>query len=293
MEKKGKKGISTFSAQITSTVSVALVLLLLGIISMLGIAARSITTEIRENMGFSVILSDTATVTNVNYLKKHFSSTQGVSGIRYFSPEDALQKWQEETGEDLIKVLGVNPLPGELEIKVKAAYASTDSIETLIAPLKKLPYISEISVHSDMVDAINHNIKSVALILTIVAAALLFISFALINNTVRLTVYSRRFLIHTMKLVGATGSFIRRPIINSNILGGFLAAIIADLLLACALFYLHSADKVTKVIASAIPWDQAAWVFGGIIVIGIAICAVASLFATNKYLRSDYDDMFK
>lgn len=290
MEKKGKKGISTFSAQITSTVSVALVLLLLGIISMLGIAARSITTEIRENMGFSVILSDTATVTNVNYLKKHFSSTQGVSGIRYFSPEDALQKWQEETGEDLIKVLGVNPLPGELEIKVKAAYASTDSIETLIAPLKKLPYISEISVHSDMVDAINHNIKSVALILTIVAAALLFISFALINNTVRLTVYSRRFLIHTMKLVGATGSFIRRPIINSNILGGFLAAIIADLLLACALFYLHSADKV---IAAAIPCGQAAWVFGGIIVIGIAICAVASLFATNKYLRSDYDDMFK
>lgn len=293
MEKKGKKGISTFSAQITSTVSVALVLLLLGIISMLGIAARSITTEIRENMGFSVILSDTATVTNVNYLKKHFSSTQGVSGIRYFSPEDALQKWQEETGEDLIKVLGVNPLPGELEIKVKAAYASTDSIETLIAPLKKLPYISEISVHSDMVDAINHNIKSVALILTIVAAALLFISFALINNTVRLTVYSRRFLIHTMKLVGATGSFIRRPIINSNILGGFLAAIIADLLLAGALFYLHSADKVIAIIAAAIPWDQAAWVFGGIIVIGIAICAVASLFATNKYLRSDYDDMFK
>lgn len=290
MEKKGKKGISTFSAQITSTVSVALVLLLLGIISMLGIAARSITTEIRENMGFSVIFSDTATVNNVNSLKKHFSTSPGVSGIIYFSPEDALQKWQEETGEDLVKVLGINPLPGELEVKVKARYASTDSINSMIAPLKKLPYVSEISVHSDMVDSINHNIKSIALILTIVAAALLFISFALINNTVRLTVYSRRFLIHTMKLVGATGGFIRRPIINSNMLSGLVAAIIADLLLAGALFYLHSADKV---IAAALPWEEAAWVFVGIIVIGIAICSIASLFATNKYLRSDYDDMFK
>lgn len=290
MEKKGKKGISTFSAQITSTVSVALVLLLLGIISMLGIAARSITTEIRENMGFSVIFSDTATVNNVNSLKKYFSTSPGVSGIIYFSPEDALQKWQEETGEDLVKVLGINPLPGELEVKVKARYASTDSINSMIAPLKKLPYVSEISVHSDMVDSINHNIKSIALILTIVAAALLFISFALINNTVRLTVYSRRFLIHTMKLVGATGGFIRRPIINSNMLSGLVAAIIADLLLAGALFYLHSADKV---IAAALPWEEAAWVFAGIIVIGIAICSIASLFATNKYLRSDYDDMFK
>ena len=290
MEKKGKKGISTFSAQITSTVSVALVLLLLGIISMLGIATRSITTEIRENMGFSVIFSDTATVNNVNSLKKHFSTSPGVSGIIYFSPEDALQKWQEETGVDLVKVLGINPLPGELEVKVKARYASTDSINSMIAPLKKLPYVSEISVHSDMVDSINHNIKSIALILTIVAAALLFISFALINNTVRLTVYSRRFLIHTMKLVGATGGFIRRPIINSNMLSGLVAAIIADLLLAGALFYLHSADKV---IAAALPWEEAAWVFAGIIVIGIAICSIASLFATNKYLRSDYDDMFK
>lgn len=290
MDKKGKKGISTFSAQLTSTISVSLVLLLLGIISMLGIAARSITTEIRENMGFSVILSDTATIADVNSLKQRFTTSPGVSGVIYFSPEDALQKWQDETGEDLVKVLGVNPLPGELEIKVKAGYASSDSIESLIAPLKNTPYISEISVHSDMVDAINHNIKSVALILTIVAAALLFISFALINNTVRLTVYSRRFLIHTMKLVGATGSFIRRPIINSNMTSGYIAAIIADAMLAGALLYFHSADKV---MASAIPWNQAAWVFGGVIVTGIAICGIASLFATNKYLRSDYDEMFK
>lgn len=290
MSKKGKKGISTFSAQITSTVSVALVLLLLGIISLLGIAARSITTEIRENMGFSVILSDTASVAEVNALKQRFTTSEGVAAVRYFSPDDALQKWQDETGEDLIKVLGVNPLPGELEVKVKAAYASTDSISAMVAALRKLPSVSEVSVHSDMVDSINDNIRSIAIVLTVVAAALLFISFALINNTVRLTVYSRRFLIHTMKLVGATGGFIRRPIINSNITGGLVAALIADALLAGALLYLNSADRTA---ASAIPWEQAAWVFGGVIVAGIVICALASMLATNKYLRSSYDDMFK
>ncbi len=290
MDKKGKKGISTFSAQITSTISVALVLLLLGIISLLGIAAHSVTTEIRENMGFSVILADSTSEKEVNMLKQRFSLTPGIASVKYFSPDDALRKWEEETGENLIKVLGVNPLPGEIEIKVKAAYASSDSITVLTAPLKAVPFISEISVHTDIVDSINSNIKSIMMVLSIVAAALLFISFALINNTVRLTVYSRRFLIHTMKLVGATGGFIRRPIINSNLISGFLAAVTADLILTASLFYLHSADRA---IADAIPWEYAAIVFAGIIISGIAICALASVIATNKYLRSNYDDMFK
>lgn len=288
--KKSKKGISTFSAQITSTISVALVLLLLGIISLLGIAANSITTEIRENMGFSVIFSDSATVKQVNSLKQMFTSSPGIAGVRYYSPDDALQKWQDETGEDLVKVLGVNPLPGELEIKVKAAYASSDSINALSAPLAALPYVAQVSVHADMVDAVNDNLRSIALILAIVAAALLFISFALINNTVRLTVYSRRFLIHTMKLVGATNGFIRRPIINANIISGLVASLIADALLAGALLYLHSADSVT---ASAIPLEKAVIVFASLLLVGMAICAIASIFATNKYLRSSYDDMFK
>lgn len=290
MEKQRHNVISTFSAQITSTVSVALVLLVLGIIFLLGIAAHTVTTDIKENMGFNVILSDSVADKQVNALKQRLGRAPFTSSLTYFSPEDAMNKWKEDTGEDLMQVLGVNPFSGELEVKVKAGYASSDSIAAITAPLSAMAGVSSISVHTDMVDAINDNLRSVALILIIVAAALLFISFALINNTVRLTVYSRRFLIHTMKLVGACGSFIRRPFINSNMLSGLIAGLFASLILGGALLYLHRADIF---IAKALPWEPVAPVLALLPVAGVIICALAALFATNKYLRLSYDEMFK
>ena len=290
MEKRPNKGISTFSAQITATISVALVLLLIGIIAMLGIAAHSITRNIKENIGFDIVLTDTATDAEVNQLKSKWTASPYTASVRYYSKEDALMNWEEETGENLMDVLGINPFSGELEVKVKADYASSDSINKIITPLKSLPYVHEVKVHTELVDSINRNINSVSLILIIITCALLFISFALINNTVRLTVYSRRFIIHTMKLVGATGSFIRRPFINANVVSGIISALIASAILAGTLYYLQGIDSG---IASAITWPQAACVFAGILIIGIIICAVAALFATNKYLRLDYDDMFR
>lgn len=290
MEKRPNKGISTFSAQITATISVALVLLLIGIVAMLGIAAHSITRNIKENIGFDIVLTDTATDAEVNQLKSKWTASPYTASVRYYSKEDALMNWEEETGENLMDVLGINPFSGELEVKVKADYASSDSINKIITPLKSLPYVHEVNVHTELVDSINRNINSVSLILIIITCALLFISFALINNTVRLTVYSRRFIIHTMKLVGATGSFIRRPFINANVVSGIVSALIASAILAGTLYYLQGIDSG---IASAITWPQAACVFAGILIIGIIICAVAALFATNKYLRLDYDDMFR
>ena len=290
MEKRPNKGISTFSAQITATISVALVLLLIGIIAMLGIAAHSITRNIKENIGFDIVLTDTATDAEVNQLKSKWTASPYTASVRYYSKEDALMNWEEETGENLMDVLGINPFSGELEVKVKADYASSDSINKIITPLESLPYVHEVNVHTELVDSINRNINSVSLILIIITCALLFISFALINNTVRLTVYSRRFIIHTMKLVGATGSFIRRPFINANVVSGIISALIASAILAGTLYYLQGIDSG---IASAITWPQAACVFAGILIIGIIICAVAALFATNKYLRLDYDDMFR
>ncbi len=290
MEKQRHNIISTFSAQITATISVALVLLVLGIISMLGIAAHTITTDIKENMGFNIILADSIPESQVNILKQRIGNAPYAASLTYFSPEDAMAKWQEDTGEDLMQVLGVNPFSGELEVKVKADYANSDSINQVITSLKGLKGINKINVHTDMVDAINENIRSIALMLTIVAAALLFISFALINNTVRLTVYSRRFIIHTMKLVGACAGFIRRPFINSNLISGLIAGALAAAILGGSLAYLHNADSL---IAAAVPWRLVVPVLIGLPVLGIIICALAALFATNKYLRLSYDDMFK
>ena len=141
-----------------------------------------------------------------------------------------------------------------------------------------------------MVETINRNIRSVAVVLIVIAATLLLISFMLINNTVRLTIYSRRFTIHTMKLVGATPGFIRKPFLINNSVHGVIAAIMTSAILAGLLYYAHSFDAS---IAHAVAWDKAVWVFAGILVTGVLICFVSALIATNRYLRLSYDDMFK
>ncbi len=288
--KKKRSGISTYSAQITSTISVALVLLLLGIVAFMGIAANSVTNSIKSNMGFDLILKESVSTQEVNQLKRHWTNANYVSSFKFHSADDALRKWQEDTGEDLIELLGANPFSPEFEIKVKHEYANVDSIQKITSLIQSNPCISEIKVHSDMIDAINDNIRSIAFILILISAALMLISFVLINNTIRLTIYSRRFIIHTMKLVGATSGFIRRPFIINNILHGFIAAIIAILILAGTIYYIQTIDSA---ILKVINLESIAWIFISIILLGIIICALAALLATNKYLRIDYDDMFK
>lgn len=290
MNKKQNRLISTFSAQITSTISVALVLLVLGVVALMGIAARSVTREIKENMGFNIILAEDAADIAVNNLKQHLGQSPYVSSYSYFSADDALRQWQEDTGEDLSGVLDVNPFYGEFDVKVKEIYANVDSINAITSTLKSYPAVGEISVHTEMVETINRNIRSLAIVLIIIAATLLLISFMLINNTVRLTIYSRRFTIHTMKLVGATPGFIRKPFLINNIVHGVIAALIASAILAGLLYYSHSLDAS---VAHAVTWNDAAWVFAGMLVAGMLICFISALISTNRYLRLSYDDMFK
>ncbi|MBQ8773004.1 MAG: permease-like cell division protein FtsX [Muribaculaceae bacterium] len=290
MKKNKQFGISTASAQITATVSVTLVLLLIGIIALLSVAAYHITKDIKENIGFDIVLCEDVSEKETNSLKQQLTTAHYVASIRYFSQDDALTKWQEDTGEDLIELLGVNPFCGEFEVKVRADYANSDSIAKIITPFKHLKYISDITVHDEMVDSINSNIKYITIVLVIISATLLLISFVLISNTVRLTVYSRRFTIHTMKLVGATGSFIRKPFIISNMINGLIAATLATILLVSGLLYLRSIDTS---IANVIPWGVMPWIFVALLTFGLAICSIATIVATNKYLRISYDDMFK
>ncbi len=290
MGNKKRSGIPSFSTHITSTISVSLVLLLLGIVAFLVIATHSVTESIKENMGFDVIVKEGTSERNINRLKQRWTNAPYVSSAKYRSADDALREWQEETGEDLIELLGVNPFSPEFDIRVKSEYANLDSIEKIIAPIQELSSVSEISVHSDMIESINKNIRSISIILAIVAAALMLISMVLINNTIRLAVYSRRFIIHTMKLVGAKAGFIRKPFITSNILNGIIASIIAILLLSGILYYTQSIDPM---IISAIGYEAILYVFAGIPIIGILICSLAAINATNKYLRISYDDMFK
>mgnify|MGYP000495701151 FL=1 len=290
MSKEKKSKISYFQSNFTSTISVALVLLLLGIIAFLGILANTFSKELKENIGFSVVLQSETTPEQVAAMDKMWKASPYVSDVKFISKEAALQNWQAETGENLVELFGVNPLNAEYEVYVKAEYANLDSLQVIERQLKTITFVDEIAMHKSEVDAANRNISNVALVLFVIAVLLMLISFVLINNTVRLTVYSRRFLIHTMKLVGAKPGFIRRPFVISNMLNGLIAAFVSMLFLLGVYLFLQNIDEALVVSFSAL---EIVAVFAGLIVLGVLICGLAAFFAADKYIRLSYDDLFK
>lgn len=290
MSKEKKSKISYFQSNFTSTISVALVLLLLGIIAFLGILANTFSKELKENIGFSVVLQSETTPEQVAAMDKMWKASSYVSEVKYISKEAALQNWEAETGENLVELFGVNPLNAEYEVYVKAEYANLDSLQVIEKQLKSINFVDEIAMHKSEVDAANRNISNVALVLFVIAVLLMLISFVLINNTVRLTVYSRRFLIHTMKLVGAKPGFIRRPFVVSNMLNGLIAAFVSMLFLGGVYLFLQNIDESLVVTFSVV---EIVAVFVGLIVLGVLICGLAAFLAANKYIRLSYDDLFK
>ncbi|MDE5838605.1 MAG: permease-like cell division protein FtsX, partial [Paramuribaculum sp.] len=292
MKNNKKNSLPILGSQLTATVSVALVLLVLGIVSLIGIAAKNAGDDIRSRIGFVVILSENATDADIAALKSRWAAAPYVAEAKFADAELVLKRWNETMsadGDSITELLGVNPFFPEFEVAVKSEYADAESLEKIVAPLRKLPGISEIKMQGDMVRSINATVSSLTIILSAIALALLLISFVLINNTVRLTVYARRFSIHTMKLVGATAAFIRRPFVISNIIQGVIAAFIAVAVLAGILFY---AGTLEPQITASVSWMEAAWVFVTLFVVGVLICTLSALLSTNRYLRLGYDDMF-
>lgn len=288
------RGISLFSTQATAVVSVSMVLLILGIVALLGMAARAVGSEIRSSVGFVAVVSDNATEQEHESLGRLLDGAPWVSSAVYAPADTVLARWQamqpaDSASENIVEMLGVNPFSAEWEIKVTESYACSDSLEAVTAVVRRHPAVAEVVEQREMVDAINSTIDTLTLTLLIVAAALLLISVALINNTVRLSVYARRFTIHTMKLVGATGGYIRRPFVWSNIVGGIVAALVACVILGALLYYCRTVDPV---VADYITPSGLAVTAAGMFVAGVTICGLAALFAANKYIRASYDDMF-
>lgn len=255
----------------------------------MGVAARHITEDIRENMGFDVLLSDVATDRDLDSLKARISSAPYAYEVVAHTAQEAADDWKQETGEDVEELLGVNPFQAELEVRVKPQWANTDSLRAIAAKVSKYEYVDEIELQADMIDSVNSNISTIAVALSLVAAALLFISFVLINNTVRLTVYARRFIIHTMKLVGATGAFIRRPIILANALQGIIASLIAIVLVWLLWNYVSTFDSI---IAQLVTTTEMIWIGISIILAGTIICTAAAWWSANRYISLSYDEMF-
>lgn len=286
---KSRKGFSSLSVQATATLSVALVLLLLGIVASLGLVARSVTTGIKEHMGFDIVLDERASADRINGFKQMLSSAPYVASFKYFSPEQVHDEWKREMGEDLNELLDINPFLPEFEVNVKADYAVSDSLDVIILPLQSADGVYQINAHTEVIDRVNRNLSTMMWVLAVIALALVPISCVLINNTIRLTIYSRRFTIHTMKLVGASASFIRRPFVVSNLLQGLVAAVISSGLLAAVYVYVWGLDaQLRQMLTPA----MLAGVCALMLAAGMVICLGASVFATQRYLNRSYDKLF-
>lgn len=288
MEEKKSK-ISYFSANITPIISVSLVLLLLGIVAMLGIAANSLTDYVKENIGFDVVMKNDASQQEIDALKQMWTKAPYVASVKYISKEDALQSWEKETGENLMEVIGVNPLSSEFEVRVKPQYVSVDSLNRIEYALSQNKSIDSVKMHKDVVEKINSNVNSVVLVLGAVLVLLVIISFVLINNTVRLAVYSRRFIIYTMKLVGATPGFIRRPFVLTNVVNGLIASLVAMAMLCGLMYYVV---EVNYDYANLIEMKHIVVVCAGLMVVGVLMCALAALLAANRFISLNYDELY-
>lgn len=291
MAKQQKSKISYFQSNITATVSVALVLISIGVTAFLGLSARTMSRELKENMGFSIVLKTDATDADIAGLKAIFAKAPYVAKTTFISKDQALEQWKKDTGENLVETFGVNPLSAEFQVNVKANYAEIGKLKSIQAQLMHQSGVEDIALYETEVETTNKNIGNITIVLLFVAALLVFISFALINNTVRLTVYSRRFLIHTMKLVGAKPGFIRRPFVVQNMLNGLIAAAVACLVFVGS--YFAAQDIVGGLVGTMFNELEVAAVFVGLALAGVVICGIAAFFAANKYIHLNYDDLFK
>ena len=281
--KSRNNAVSYFDMQfITSSISTTLVLLLLGLVVFFVLAANNLSVYVRENINFSVLISDDMKETDILKLQKRLNNEPFVKETEYISKKQALKEQTEAMGTDPQEFLGYNPFTASIEIKLHSDYANSDSIAKIEKLIKRNTNIQDVLYQKDLIDAVNENIRNISLVLLALAVMLTFISFALINNTIRLAIYSKRFLIHTMKLVGASWGFIRRPFLNRNIWSGVLAAFIADTILMGAAYWLVSYEpELIRVITP----EVMLLVSGAVLVFGVVITFLCAYLSINKYLR--------
>ena len=278
-----KKPNTFFNMQfITSSISTTLVLLLLGMVVFFVLSANNLSTYVRENIGFTVLVSDDMKEPEALKFQETLNEKAYVKESVYISKEQALKEQTEAMGTDPAEFLGYNPFTASIEIKLNAEYANSDSIAWIEKEILKNKKVMEVTYQQDLLEWVNRNVQRVSLFFLGLAALLTLISFALINNTIQLTVYSKRFLIHTMKLVGANWAFIRRPFIIRHLWIGLLAGLMADAILMLSAYMLVQYEpQLIEVMTPGTLFIVVSSVF----VFGVAITSLCAYISINKYLR--------
>ena len=291
MKTKSKNNsVSYFDMQfITSSISTTLVLLLLGLVVFFVLTAHNLSVYVKENINFSIIISDDMKEADILKLQKKLNQEPFVKQSEYISKKQALKEQTEAMGTDPEEFLGYNPFTASLEIKLHSDYANSDSIAKIEKMIKKNSNIQDVLYRKELIDAVNENIRNISLVLLALAVVLTFISFALINNTIRLAIYSKRFLIHTMKLVGASWSFIRGPFLRKNVWSGVLAGMLADaILMGTAYWAVTYEQELIQVITPEVMLI----VCGSVLVFGIVITWLCAYISMNKYLRMKANTLY-
>jgi cell division transport system permease protein len=277
------------SSGVTVVISLSLVLFMLGALGLLVINANKLTKHFKENVGFQIYLKDTTSSAQIDGLIQEINSSRFAKNVSLITKEQAAAQLKENLGEDFISFLGSNPLLNALDVKINADYANTDTLQNIEKLIIQKPFVKEVVYQKDMINSLNKNTKAIAFFILIFSGALLLVAIALINNTIRLSIYSQRFLIRTMYLVGATRGFISRPFLMKGIRQGVIAGFIAGFLLAGFLFL--SARFIPDLLQLQ-DENVLLVVFTGVIVIGIVISGVSALLAVMRYLRLKTSDLY-
>ena len=309
-EKYKVRSVTFFHSRLTSVISIALVLFLLGLICLMGLLGNKLSVYVKENITFSIVLKDNQREADIKKMQKKLDALPFIKSTEYISKEQAVKELEEELGENPETFLGFNPLKASIEVRLRSDYANPDSLPkiehyikqyTSVSDLlyrkdmmiehyiKQYTSVSDLLYRKDMMEMVHTNMQRIGLILLVLAAMLMAISFVLIGNTIRLLIYSKRFLIHTMKLVGATPGFIRRPFVYYNMVSGVIASLLAIGMLSGFLYYLQS--ELTGFI-QILDMKTLLVVFVLVLILGILLSAVATIIAVNKYLRMNIDRLY-
>jgi cell division transport system permease protein len=267
-----------------------MVLLLLGMVVFFVLSACNLSAHMKENLTVTVMLKDSVSANDAHLFCRDLYHRPYSHSIDYISKEQAKREQVRELGSDPSEFLGFNPFPATLEIKLKADYACKDSLKWIAKELKKDSRVSDLAYMEDLMNQVNRNISRISLVLLVLALLLTFVSFSLISNTVRLSVYANRFVIHTMKLVGASWGFIRRPFLRQAVGVGVVAAILACAVLGAGVYGLYLTQPG---ILDIVTWEVLVLTGAAVLLFGIIITALCAWLAVNKFLRMKARELYK
>jgi len=287
--RQGQAKRSLRSSYVSSIISISLVLFTLGVVGLLAMHAKRLSDFVKENISFSVLLKEDVNETDAAVLLKALNASPYVKSTTFISKDEAAVIMREQLGQDFVEFLGYNPLVASLEVRLKADYANSDSLVAIEKEIKTFNQVKEINYQKSLIDLVNENVRQISMTILAFSALLLFLALVLINNTIRLSVYARRFLINTMKLVGATYGFIRKPFLVRSIAHGLYAGIIADILLLALIWFGQEQVKQVLVITDI---AMLSILFGSVLIVGVAISYISTFFAVQKFLRLKADDLY-